>query len=1023
MKSNVPNPLQDAISSIFQSSSNGALGLYQNALREYLFSLRLGTSKSPRYLKARKDLVEKSQIVVSLLSKLYDTAQSRIPVANAIISGPVGSTSLYKLWLKESHLEPLLSLGPDPIRGKVLDWLLGEASAPSLNQFCNALLLDTGAIEGISPYDMAIILGNYCSLHLSKDVVSSTIVSITHCPLVSKDVLWHLQSLYPLRTFGSRKNKATMSFSNWSFSKPNEPSSSISSKSFTPSKLIRFFSPLTESSFSLLPKKSREWLLYYSRTSGLFLESEFYTKFHTYFLYPTKSTNPLVSPKNPLSSISFMPRVRKILIDDKREILLGIKKRLPQVLKKIKDRDFSDNAVQEFLENPYASYFSTQIEKAFKTRKSSLKYCEETLGISSLKLKDFSEETWGKSNAFFIEFFSIDRAKRLNFLLKSKIKSSFFIACLPRLDFLNALGEGVESLVGKNKEKLLSRLWSIPRFKDIMIEELLVNKSSGNRLSFVEIWHPSLWRRLTHEQILLVFQSYSNLLESISAQEFIKGSVQSKLLSKLPSSILTEFIDYPLSTSIQSLSSIPISILRKFLTFLFSTSLLESEALEKLGNALSSNPQLLSSLSTAKVPLLVYQAILKNLGWKSSLSLTLKNNEGIPYFLNEKVFSETDYESILGNLKRYNPRCLEKFKNLYLENLWNDLETKKKLNEYLDGKLRFSSLGLSQNLLKMLLPKIFQENKSKPLLASAYTLAILFSPWDIKFFRSVAIKLINRRKGVREEDKAGNLLSNLYRLKPIPKKSGGVRNLHIPCDNLKRIQRNLLVYGFSRYPLPSYVHGFKRSSSILTNALPHVQKPFVVNIDIDSFFDTCKYPRIKSACYKILKDNPYAPMGAEVLAEICTYENSLPTGSPTSPVIANMILERADKVLDKACARWGITYTRYGDDLTFSGKENTLKIIPFAAKVLGALGFKLKARKTNVYRSGRRQMVTGLTVNSQVSVPRSIRRKLRAAVHSWKTTGNAHWGLKSLELNGLKGKIAFVGLTHKELAKKWRQSL
>ena len=109
-------------------------------------------------------------------------------------------------------------------------------------------------------------------------------------------------------------------------------------------------------------------------------------------------------------------------------------------------------------------------------------------------------------------------------------------------------------------------------------------------------------------------------------------------------------------------------------------------------------------------------------------------------------------------------------------------------------------------------------------------------------------------------------------------------------------------------------------------------------MDISRFFSTTPYPLIVKACKK-LADGKFSKGAVMLIADICSYNGGLPTGAPTSPYIGNIVLDSADRSISKACRRYGITYTRYADNITCSGDGNTIRIIPFITKVLKDHGF------------------------------------------------------------------------------------
>ena len=202
---------------------------------------------------------------------------------------------------------------------------------------------------------------------------------------------------------------------------------------------------------------------------------------------------------------------------------------------------------------------------------------------------------------------------------------------------------------------------------------------------------------------------------------------------------------------------------------------------------------------------------------------------------------------------------------------------------------------------------------------------------------------------------------------------------------------------------------FRKGRSIRDNAEPHSGKPIVVNIDISSFFPSTSYVSIVRAC-RTLADGQLSPGAIRLVADICTYDGGLPIGAPTSPAIANVILRQVDAALTTAAARHGVTYTRYADDLTFSGDEAALRLIPFARRLLKELGYELDRRKTNIYRRGRRQIVTGLVVNERADLPRRTRRRLRAALHRREQGGTPEWHGRPMDDQTLTGWLAYAAM-------------
>jgi len=309
---------------------------------------------------------------------------------------------------------------------------------------------------------------------------------------------------------------------------------------------------------------------------------------------------------------------------------------------------------------------------------------------------------------------------------------------------------------------------------------------------------------------------------------------------------------------------------------------------------------------------------------------------------------------------------------------------------------------------------------TKPARSTAYELAAYCGLVELRQLYRLAARVA--RHYTMQPDVPGNALNALYRTHTIPKRCGGVRTITVPNPHLKRLQRSILDQLLARVPLHSAATGFRPGCSIVSNATPHVGQRLVVNVDIAACFESTKYPQLLRAC-RIAGAGALSPRAIRLLAEICSYQGALPTGAPTSPALANIVLTTADHAIATAAARAGIRYTRYADDLTFSGNADIHRLLPFVGRVLNALGFTIAPHKVNFYRRGGRQLVTGLVVNDCVNVPRYVRRRLRAAVHRASHDDRAVWNGAPASRSTLLGVLAFVGATQPQEAARLRAKL
>jgi RNA-directed DNA polymerase len=240
----------------------------------------------------------------------------------------------------------------------------------------------------------------------------------------------------------------------------------------------------------------------------------------------------------------------------------------------------------------------------------------------------------------------------------------------------------------------------------------------------------------------------------------------------------------------------------------------------------------------------------------------------------------------------------------------------------------------------------------------------------------------------------------------ISKKAGGSRQINAPTPKLKALQRKLadILYeccaelAASDKKRPSLSHAFRKSHSILTNARLHKNRRYVLNLDLESFFPSLNFGRIRGF---FIKNNDFKlnPSVATVIAQIACHNDVLPQGSPCSPIISELVTHFLDVRLAQLAKKQQCTYSRYADDITFStnklhfptalarkksgmwtiGKELTSKILD--------AGFSVNHGKTRMQFRGSRQTVTGLTVNAKVNIRSDFYRTARAMAHSTFTTG------------------------------------
>lgn len=231
----------------------------------------------------------------------------------------------------------------------------------------------------------------------------------------------------------------------------------------------------------------------------------------------------------------------------------------------------------------------------------------------------------------------------------------------------------------------------------------------------------------------------------------------------------------------------------------------------------------------------------------------------------------------------------------------------------------------------------------------------------------------------------------------IRKKGGGLREIKAPCRQLDVILTcvNELLKGM--YTPSEAAMGFTSGKSVLNNAQVHVGHNYVFNIDLKDFFPSIPQARV----WKRLQLPPFNFPSeiANVLAGLCcTFDedserNVLPQGSPASPLLTNAICDTLDRRMKGVARRFGLHYSRYADDMTFSsmhnvyqeGSEFRIEI----TRIISEQGFTMNENKTRLQKNGTRQEVTGLTVNAITNVSRKYISDLRWILHIWEKEGYA----------------------------------
>ncbi|MCF1593365.1 reverse transcriptase family protein [Streptomyces muensis] len=212
------------------------------------------------------------------------------------------------------------------------------------------------------------------------------------------------------------------------------------------------------------------------------------------------------------------------------------------------------------------------------------------------------------------------------------------------------------------------------------------------------------------------------------------------------------------------------------------------------------------------------------------------------------------------------------------------------------------------------------------------------------------------------------------------KKHGGIREVFEPKPPFNAVSKNLhrsFTSQFS-YEAPDHVHGFVRGRSTISNASQHLAKKCVLRMDLEDFFPSIGAATIRAS----LREQGFDEKAAELAVSLVTIGGKLPIGLSTSPLLSNLAFLDTDRSLAAYARSEGLSFTRYVDDLTFSG-DVTDRHSTDIARILDDAGWSVNTRKTAFMRRGGPQYVTGLYVGESDGphIPRALKRKMRWILH------------------------------------------
>lgn len=248
-----------------------------------------------------------------------------------------------------------------------------------------------------------------------------------------------------------------------------------------------------------------------------------------------------------------------------------------------------------------------------------------------------------------------------------------------------------------------------------------------------------------------------------------------------------------------------------------------------------------------------------------------------------------------------------------------------------------------------------------------------------------------------------------YRNFEIAKRNGKKRGISEPLPSLKEIQLWILNSILYKIPVSKFAKAYQPKVSLMDNLKFHKKQPKLVTMDIENFFDSIKEEAVET----IFMDMGYSKLIANLLAKLCTYNGSLPQGAPTSPCLSNLFFISADAQIATYCLLHKIRYTRYADDLSFSGDFDEQKLIEKITGIVQQKKLKINLAKTKIMTQNKRQVVTGIVVNKKPQVDFNKRNELRQTLYYIQKFGfEEHCMFKNIRkkqyLEHLIGRVNFV---------------
>ena len=219
---------------------------------------------------------------------------------------------------------------------------------------------------------------------------------------------------------------------------------------------------------------------------------------------------------------------------------------------------------------------------------------------------------------------------------------------------------------------------------------------------------------------------------------------------------------------------------------------------------------------------------------------------------------------------------------------------------------------------------------------------------------------------------------SFYRTFEIPKRKNGKRTIDAPYPSILYVQQWILKNILKDIPVDDSAHAYMKKKSILTNVTPHLNNKVLLKIDLKDFFPNIEKNRIIAIFLKL----GYTQNVSFALASLCTLNNSLPQGAPTSPTLSNIIAYRLDRRLSALCEMNDMVYTRYADDMVITSKYISLKTKNLIIDIIEDCNFIVNQDKTYLSTNQNKRIITGISIqDGTTKIPRKLKREIKQEMY------------------------------------------